>query len=333
MKILVFEYITGGGFNRQTLPHSLLSEGRMMLQALLANLSAINGIRVVLMLDSRAAGTLNTAGFETVIIKPAHNCHEEFAALARHCDAVWPIAPESDGILQALCEIVGLSGKKLLTSPAQAVAITGNKWTTYQHLKQHGIATVPTRLYSEETWDNQYLPSKTQQWLVKPVDGVGCSDSYIVSDPHDVANRHTRAGQAIIQPHIEGKKTSLSCLFKQGRGWLVCVNLQRFTIVNQQYQLSEIEVNVATDANRYQGLVDATAKALPTLWGYAGIDLIETPEQCLVLEINPRLTTSFVGIDAALGINVAENVLHLLTGKPALKTVCNQTITLKIQHY
>jgi tyramine---L-glutamate ligase len=43
------------------------------------------------------------------------------------------------------------------------------------------------------------------------------------------------------------------------------------------------------------------------------------------------LTTSFAGISAALGINAAENVLQLLEGKPTLKAVCNQPITIEVQ--
>jgi len=142
---------------------------------------------------------------------------------------------------------------------------------------------------------------------------------------------HSRKGQYIIQPHIQGKKTSLSCLFKEGVGWLLCVNLQQFDIINQQYQLLKIIVNHDSNLSVYHLLVDNIARALPELWGYVGIDLIETPEQVLVLEINPRLTTSFVGIDAALGINVAENILQLLRDKPTLKAVCNQPITLSVK--
>ena len=320
-----------------------------MLQALLDNLRSCaehgneSGITVVVMLDSRVNGSINTAGFDTVIIKPEQNSHEEFARLALHCDAVWPIAPEFDGILQTLCQTVELLGKRLLTSPASAVAVTGNKFNTYQHLKQHHIATVPTRMFTGETWDTQHLTQelvelnsanptcKVEQWLVKPVDGVGCTDSYILTDRQDFEQMHSRKGHYVIQPHIQGKKTSLSCLFKQGSGWLLCANLQQFDIINQQYHLSKIIVNHHSDLSVYQHLVDNIAHALPELWGYAGIDLIETPEQLLVLEINPRLTTSFVGINAALGINVAENILQLLKGKPTLKAVCNQPITIKVK--
>ena len=344
MKILVFEYITGGGFNKQELPASLASEGRLMLQALLDNLRALSvpvkDISVLVMLDSRINGSINTAGADTVIIKPEQNSHEEFARLALHCDAVWPIAPEFDGILQTLCQTVELSGKRLLTSPASAVALTGNKFNTYQHLKRHHIATVSTRMFTAEIWDKtQELADlistsragKIEQWLVKPVDGVGCKDSYILTDRHDFERMRSRNDQYIIQPHIQGKKTSLSCLFKQGIGWQLCANLQQFDVIKQQYHLSKIIVNHHSDLSIYQDLVDNIARALPELWGYAGIDLIETPEQLLVLEINPRLTTSFVGISAALGINVAENILQLLKGNPTIKSVCNQPITIKVK--
>jgi len=344
MKILVFEYITGGGFNKQELPESLSGEGRLMLQALLDDLRSYaehaKGISVVVMLDSRVSDSINAAGFDRIIIKPEHNSHEEFARLTRRCDAVWPIAPEFDGILHTLCQTVESSGKQLLTSTASAVAMTGNKLNTYQHLKQHHIATVPTRLFPHDTrqlaqalveLDSASPTGKVEQWLVKPVDGVGCADSYILTEQQDFEKMGARQGRYVIQPHIQGKKTSLSCLFKQGTGWLVCVNLQQFVIIDQQYQLSKIIVNYPFQLNVYQDLVDNIAYAFSELWGYVGIDLIETPEQLLVLEINPRLTTSFVGINAALGINVAENILQLLAGNPSIKAVCNQPITIKVK--
>jgi len=42
VKILVFEYITGGGFNKQALSDSLAEEGRLMRNALLDNLTRLN---------------------------------------------------------------------------------------------------------------------------------------------------------------------------------------------------------------------------------------------------------------------------------------------------
>lgn len=325
MKVLIFEYITGGGFNKQALPDSLLGEGRLMLAALLENFSRITGVELVVMLDARLAGIIDAPGIATVTISPTQDCNKEFAHLARSCDAIWPIAPEFDGILEGLCQVVGDQNKLLLTSSADAVALTANKYSTYQRLVQHQIASVPTRRLCEA----RYEPG---EWIVKAIDGAGCADSRLISGRLDFDNiSNIRTEHFIIQPHWQGEKTSLSCLFKNGRGWLICVNLQQFDIIEKCYQLTDIIVNQRQADARYRDLIDRIAGVFPDLWGYAGIDLIETAEQQWVLEINPRLTTSFVGIDRALGINVAEQVLRLLDGEPVLNSGFSRAVRLKIQ--
>lgn len=323
MKILLFEYITGGGFNKQALPGSLASEGRLMLNALLDNLSRLNHLDITLMLDWRLCDAINTTGLTTIIINPEHDISDTFSQCVKQADAVWPVAPEFDGILQSLCQIVGLSGKTLLTSPAVAVAIAGDKFKTYELLNRHHINVVHTRLF-----ENSYVPG---EWMVKPLDGVGCADSYVITGREEFEQMAAHSGQYIIQPHLQGDKTSLSCLFKHGRAWLMCANLQHFDFINRQYHLAEIVVNHHTDTGVYQPLINGIACALPELWGYVGIDLIETAGQTRVLEINPRLTTSFTGIYAALGINIAELVLQLAHGEPIFKPSRNKAVSIQIQ--
>lgn len=322
VKILVFEYITGGGYNKQALPDSLAAEGSLMLSGLLDNLLSLNNLQITVMLDARCSAAISKHRINSVIIRPEHDVNDEFAKSVQQADLVWPIAPEFNGILQTLCQRVTALGKLLLTSPATAVAIAGNKFKTYELLNEQHIAAVPTRMF-----DNEYSAGV---WMIKPVDGVGCEDSYVVASSQDFEQIVAGKGPYIIQPHVQGQKTSLSCLFKQGRGWLVCVNLQCFKLVNRQYQLTDIAVNHHPDTGGYQALIDQIASALPELWGYVGIDLIETAEQTWVLEINPRLTTSFVGIYDALGLNVAEAVLQLLHGEPMLNPTCNNVINIQI---
>jgi predicted ATP-grasp superfamily ATP-dependent carboligase len=328
MKILVFEHITGGGFNKQELPESLAEEGRLMLNGLLDCFLQLKNIELLIMLDWRVSTLINTAGMSTFIVTSEHHTLDEFLRLANQCDAVWPLAPEFDSILQNLCQHVESLNKLLLTSPAAAVAMTGNKYETFKQLIRHKIATVDTRLFDAEC----YAPG---EWMVKPIDGAGCNDSYLLNERQDfalLAGQLGKTGRYIIQPHIRGEKTSLSCLFRQGHGWLLSVNLQKFKLIAKQYHLVEIVVNHHSDLNRYQNIMTDIAQAFPDLWGYAGIDLIETTEEINVLEINPRLTTSFVGIQAALGINTCLCVLDLLKSNPAApRPKYNKSVTIKIK--
>jgi tyramine---L-glutamate ligase len=321
LKVLVFEYITGGGMNKSELPEDLAREGLLMLQALISDLDKISKVEPTIMLDFRMTAMLSTSSRHINIVSSEQDCHQEFVSLLQACDAVWPIAPESEGILQGLCEEVERAGKILLASPSSAVAIAGNKWLTYRHLSQHSIVTVMT----QRLVDFDYLSG---EWILKPVDGVGCMDSFLITDQQefDALAAEIDKEKYIIQPHLRGEKTSLSCLFKQGRGWLICANRQYFYISDKQYHLREITVNFSPDLSKYLPLVNELAKAIPDLWGYVGIDLIETPDEILVLEINPRLTSSYAGINDALGINCADAVLELLMGEPQLQATRNQSM-------
>jgi predicted ATP-grasp superfamily ATP-dependent carboligase len=326
MKILVFEYITGGGFSRQELPASLAGEGRLMLQALLDGLAMVSGIDATVMLDRRLADSISLHGFTPVVVDREDDCRACFDRLIERFDGVWPVAPEYGGVLSALCRSVERKGVILLTSPSSAVSVAGDKLSTYHRLLEHQIATVPTRLLEER--DFRFYQGEN---IVKPVDGIGCADSYVIVDKEDretLSSKIRGKGRYLVQPHVAGDKTSLSCLFRNGEGWLLCTNRQKFELIERQYHLAEIAVNEGRDWTPFRPLVADIARAFPELWGYAGIDLIETPETVLVLEINPRLTTSFAGIGRALGINAASLVLQLLDGDPVIRPSHSRAATL-----
>ena len=80
-----------------------------------------------------------------------------------------------------------------------------------------------------------------------------------------------------------------------------------------------IEVNAPVeDRDDLAALAGRIATALPGLWGYVGVDLVMTDRGPVVLEVNPRLTTSYCGLGRALGTSVAAMVLDLLApGAPA----------------
>ncbi|MCK5479233.1 MAG: ATP-grasp domain-containing protein, partial [Methylococcales bacterium] len=68
------------------------------------------------------------------------------------------------------------------------------------------------------------------------------------------------------------------------------------------------------------------------LWGYVGIDIIQPKQESpIILEINPRLTTSFVGIHQALGFNVAKAVIEMIDATPVINKSQNNKIIVDIQ--
>jgi predicted ATP-grasp superfamily ATP-dependent carboligase len=66
---------------------------------------------------------------------------------------------------------------------------------------------------------------------------------------------------------------------------------------------------------QYQPLFTQLAKriaaAIPSLNGYVGVDVIVDNADVYVVEINPRITTSYIGLRESIGLNPAQLILDL----------------------
>jgi predicted ATP-grasp superfamily ATP-dependent carboligase len=77
-------------------------------------------------------------------------------------------------------------------------------------------------------------------------------------------------------------------------------------------------------ADRAAALARRAITALPATVGYVGIDIVlgRDPHgsEDTVIEVNPRLTTSYVGLRAAAQSNLAEAMWRIAMGK--LQSIC-----------
>ncbi len=329
MRILVFEFVTGGGLIDQALPQSLLQEAYLMRNALIDDLLVIPNIELLVLHDKRTAmhqGNLQCLTLDQGMVLATYL--QEIQSLY---DAVWLIAPETEGILLQWCRFFNTQAKFLCTSSVVAVALCQDKLQTINCLSAAGIACVPTRAY--------VAPAQEQgHWVLKNNNSVGCDEVYLLrsaQDWHVILAQLKASNEYIIQPYIKGRAMSLSCLFYQGKAYFICCNEQHVQIEKQQFVLTACTVHVqAEQAQQYQQLCSSIAVAIPELFAYVGIDFIQTESgECLVLEINPRLTSSYAGIKSALGINIAAQVLRLANNEqPILTKSTEQSIRIDINN-
>ncbi len=329
-RILVFEFVTGGGLAQEELPDSLAEEGGLMLQTLVEQLASLSHFQIIVLLDWRCNQFEFPENIEIVLVNKNQSVYDLLPELMNTVNYVWPIAPEMDGVLHNITLLVEESGAGLLNSLSTAVALCSDKLITFQKLKQQGVAVVETLqldMYSDEF---------SVLSVIKPKHGVGCLDSFLISNQNELKQIKKQIKQNadyVIQPYIKGESLSLSCLFKKGKAWLLCCNQQQVSVSRGQFQLRACIVNYhLNDLAVYQQLINQVAKIIPGLWGYVGIDFIlSTQQQPLILEINPRLTTSYVGINQALGMNVANMIIEMLDGDPVIKKSRNQSVTLTLK--
>ena len=308
MRIFVCEYVTGGGLAGQPLPASLSREGDMMLTALVKDLAALESVEVVTTRDKRLPALRAPA--DVLMVDEPGEFWPSWIQLIRAADAVWPIAPESGGILARVSELSVEAGRTLLASDPKSVRLTGSKLATAQYLTKFGIPAVPTApLGAGEVF------SEASAWVVKPDDGAGAENT-LLFDGLDNLDRWMAANPVpdmILQPYVSGPAASLSLLCRDGAAWLLTCNEQLIEISGNEFRYrGGIVGGREFRRAEYQPIASAVAAAVPGLWGYVGVDLIDGPDGPVLLEINPRLTTSYAGLRRAIGVNPSELVLELL---------------------
>lgn len=289
-----------------------------MLCALLADFRAWDQIHTVTTLDTRlnkslaGANAMTLPADEVVTVSPGQY-DAIFSSLVASSDAALIIAPETDGVLTKLSAMVESAGIPLLGSRPAATAIAGDKVACYQRFLEAGLPT-PLTIPATFATASRIAVDIGYPLVIKPLDGVGCEGVCLATEPAELADallvlrRSTRRSEILLQQFVKGTHASVSLLVAGGRALPLSLNGQEieagcpFAYHGGMVPLSHAAAGRAFDVAR------AAVNLLPGLQGYVGVDLILTAEEAWLIEINPRLTTSYIGLRKVLDCNLAQAI-------------------------
>ncbi len=314
MHFFVYEWTTGGGLVEEpgALPTSLVHEGTAMIGALVADLVCIDGVRVSALRDPRVLHlALPNCEVVDVLDRSSHN--DEFTQLSAEADAVILIAPEFDHILLKAAQRVVASGGCLLSPAPEFIRIAANKQQTCERLAAAGVPTPEGR----ELQPEDPLPVDfTYPAVLKPLDGAGSQDTYLISSSHDTPAAY--AWPRRIERFMPGTAASVALLCGEaGRVPLAPCKQLISDDGRLRYRGGELPLSTGL-TERATMLAERALNAMPPAIGYVGVDLVlgRDPKggEDAIIEINPRLTTSYVGLRTAANGNLAEAMWQIAQG-------------------
>jgi tyramine---L-glutamate ligase len=331
-RILVAEFITGGGLYSEPLPETLRHEGDAMLAALLVDIEMLGDWHVITTRDAR----LPPLASGVSVVPVTTNVDEVWQRCLKEVDAVWWIAPETDGQLERLNAMALCAGKQVIGCAPAAVALTANKLDLTRKLADCGLPVIPT-------WPLTAAPNPgASGWVVKPVDGAGCQHTYWCRDlqTYDELAQSLYGLEAsfVVQACHAGVPASFSLLCANGRASVLACNKQLIEIENNRFSYVGSVVNAFPElCAGFAALADDLARAIPGLWGFVGVDVILMEHGPVIVEVNPRLTTSYVGLRQAIASNPAERILALPAAdwwpdrRARRRTVPTQTLSPRLE--
>jgi predicted ATP-grasp superfamily ATP-dependent carboligase len=338
MRVFLYEFVTGGGFldapGGFEPTGSLLDEGAAMLRALASDFAALPQVAVHLLVDAhctRLLSSLSTPrGPATFHFRSVATPGERDQALyeeAERADVTLVIAPELDNHLGRLIESLRKSSPLLLAPGTKTLAWASHKQRTAEQLVAAGVRCPLGIELAAADWRSA-LDRVQTPLVIKPVDGCGSLDIRLLTsvEPQELRvmdaqlqgdpTRHYR-----FEPFIPGQPASVALLCGPAGPQVLRPCWQRLSqdgtftylgggVLQRQTHPAAIE--------RLERLAHQVAALLQEDLGYVGIDCIlaESPDDDHVIEVNPRLTTSYVGLRRAARTNLAAAMWQVALGNP-----------------
>jgi len=267
-----------------------------MRRAITADFAALpgRGARVIVTVDGRWP---DEPGPWTTIQMGEENYHATLLEIARQADYTVLIAPETMGVLAGLAVRLESAGIRSLGCSARSMELTGNKAKLADCLQARGVATPSCRPIVPAAGLPLDAPYPA---VLKPIDGAGSVDTFWVANAAALPAAARAMPVALLQPFHDGIPMSASFLVAEQRAWLIAIGRQRTAIREGRfvYQGGLIPV----PCPQAEPLLRRAVKSVAGLRGFVGVDFFWEPQrgETTVLEINPRATTSFVGLSRLL---------------------------------
>ena len=298
MKILLYESITATNadllLNRKynQLP-SLLQMGLSMRNALENDLKKIKNSSLII--GKHSAGDSMSSYLKK--IKP-------------EIDIVWIIAPETNNELIKAKEI--LSNKLWVGCEKIALKLTTNKLVTKKKLLEFNILNPDSNVYKT------LFPC---EYVIKPVDGAGCENTSKYTTYNNakktLMSRIAQGENVLLERFIPGQAMSFSMLCSPKNFEVISINHQLINIKkNGELSYDGISrVNYEIDQQlkiKIDDFANKIRRAIPGLKGFVGVDFIlDQNSNICVIEINPRITCSYIGLSDHLNRSLAQEILQI----------------------
>jgi len=310
-RIFIFEFISGGGFNHVDIPISLFTEGFGMLRVIAEDFKNL-GFQIKTLIDFRIQHMIRYLKIDfTKEITQNMDIFLEVKNAVKDCKYVFIIAPEFSGILYNLTKMMKDQNKIILSMNLEAIRLGSSKFETYKYFKVQEVTTPLTNHLPSNLIHEDHIMKIISKFkfpvIIKPEDGVGAESIFYFENKSQISSfftsnqSHFKSDRDyIIQEYVPGKDLSVSIIGNSQGSNILSINAQYVEI--NKLNNNSTYLGGYTPISDYENIRNQFEKQFQQLnligfTGYYGIDFIRKTDNSLsFIEINPRLTTSYIGI-------------------------------------
>ncbi|KXS49556.1 MULTISPECIES: ATP-grasp domain-containing protein [Halanaerobium] len=311
MKVFILEYFLSKKRN-SIFKESFYREGKFMLDSLIKSFAKIEDLQLSIFIAQENIDLIDHQNHDIeIIVSDEGSCDSYFEKLLdldlSQSDYFLVIAPETDNLLYQITKIMETKNINNLGCSSNCIKKAANKWLLYQNFKDTDIKIPESYQIKNNKLDlrKDFFPA-----VIKAKYSAG-SELKIIKSKKEFSNLNLSnyKGQ-IIQKIITGIPGSLSLAANSTNLRILSINKQLIRADDFSYFGSIINHRFPNQ-HKLKELANLVKKKYPNLNGYFGIDFICNQKGFYLLEINPRLSSSFIGLaeisePAEIILNLAE---------------------------
>jgi len=286
-----------------------------MLRAVVDDFKSLPNTDVLTLRDSRLKH-FDLPGVNVQEVRSSVDEIEWIRHLASSSDWTLLIAPEFDNHLLNRTTVAESSGARLVCPSSEAVAVAADKHETAQRLAVEQAPVPRSMLLTSALEFPGDFPFPV---VCKSRFGAGSLDVRLAKARKDVESILTRENPLRVEQYCPGMAVSVGVLC--GPSQMVPLVPCRQLLSNDgqfRYLGGELPISDML-ACRATTLALNAVNAMPSTVGYLGVDMVigSDPDgtEDYVIEINPRLTTSYVGLRTVSDTNLARAMLDIAEGR------------------
>lgn len=350
-RALLLEYILGGGLQSQPekdIPTSFRREGWAMIAAVaqdwrdqtIHHQGLSNPFSLIVPLDARAFHWFPETRSDQIFLPldPQKDYLQQWCSLAKDFDVVIVIAPECEHILEEVVQEIDRVTSRRIGCRNPFLQRSCNKLQMAEFLQSphqdsgwnllaplHPL-TISAEVFLERSAE---LQNASNLWVIKPLDGAGCEGIYrgTFTDIRDWVRQVEAPGRLLVQAWQKGQAGSVAVWVSEDyRHWMPPVQQEIPWCASESYPHLEkplydggegpLPEKFWDQVHRFGDLVlDRLGEGAG---GWIGIDfvyrVVDGQLAMTAIEINPRWTTSYVGIRHLYRGNLLLDMLALEQG-------------------
>ena len=129
--------------------------------------------------------------------------------------------------------------------------------------------------------------------ICKPDTSAGSENTFVINK-----NNYEKKKGYLVQKFYNGKKGSFLMLCKNGKSKVICCNEQLLNLKKEKIQqVGCIMGGLEKYRNEIKILANEISKNFKGLFGIVGVDIVMENKKWLIIEINPRFTSAYSGLN------------------------------------